>query len=201
MDKYRVRRQSKKNIYIHNDLSNAAYHFKKSVDSRLAEGNREGIAFEIMACLSLLAFSFEARINFLGSKLFQEKWKEKQAFHNKVNQVLNELKLDLAEDSRPYRSVDRLKVFRDSIAHGKPCMIEVDEVVEVDEDDLERVVDLSAGWEEFCDESVMYELYEDIEEIWQIMLAKSDLELFETITHGSGGVTLIEKITDKEHNQ
>lgn len=201
MEKYRVRRQLKKNIYIHNDLSNAAFHFRKSVDSRLSEGNRKGIAFEIMACLSLLAFSFEARINFLGSKMFQDKWKEKQAFHNKVNQVLNELELGLSKEERPYLSVEKLKVFRDSIAHGKPCTVEVDEVVEVDEDDLESVIDLSAGWEEFCEETVMYEIYEDIEKIWQIMLSKSGLELFDSVTHGSGGITRIEKIADKEHNR
>lgn len=197
MDKYRIRRQSRKNIYIHNDLSNAAFHFKKSVDSRLEEENREGIAFEVMACLSMLAFSFEARINFLGSKLFQEKWKERQAFHNKLGQVLNELKLGLSENERPYTSIEKLKTFRDSIAHGKPCLIEVDEVVEVGEDELEDVVDLSAGWEDFCSEAVMYEIYDDVKEIWQLMLSKSGLELFETITHGSGGITLIEKITDK----
>jgi hypothetical protein len=197
MEKYRVRRQAKKNIYIHNDLSNAAFHFKKSVDSRVKEGNREGIAFEVMACLSMLAFSFEARINFLGSKLFQEKWKERQAFNNKVGQVINKVKLGLPEQERPFISIEKLKIFRDSIAHGKPCTIEVDEVVEVGYDDLDRVVDLSAGWEDFCSESVMVEIYEDIEEIWQLLLSKSGLELFETITHGSGGITLIEKITDK----
>jgi hypothetical protein len=197
MEKYRVRRQAKKNIYIHNDLSNAAFHFKKSVHSRVKEGNREGIAFEVMACLSMLAFSFEARINFLGSKLFQEKWKERQAFNNKVGQVINKVKLGLPEQERPFISIEKLKIFRDSIAHGKPCTIEVDEVVEVGYDDLDRVVDLSAGWEDFCSESVMVEIYEDIEEIWQLLLSKSGLELFETITHGSGGITLIEKITDK----
>jgi hypothetical protein len=197
MEKYRVRRQAKKNIYIHNDLSNAAFHFKKSVDSRVKEGNRVGIAFEVMACLSMLAFSFEARINFLGSKLFQEKWKERQAFNNKVGQVINKVKLGLPEQERPFISIEKLKIFRDSIAHGKPCTIEVDEVVEVGYDDLDRVVDLSAGWEDFCSESVMVEIYEDIEEIWQLLLSKSGLELFETITHGSGGITLIEKITDK----
>lgn len=197
MEKYRVRRQTKKNIYIHNDLSNAAYHFKKAVEARLVEGNREGIAFEIMACLSMLAFSFEARINFLGAKLFQDKWKERQAFNNKVGQVINKVKLGLPENERPYTSIEKLKTFRDSIAHGKPCTIEVDEVVEVEYDDLDRVVDLSAGWEDFCTESVMNEVYDDIEEIWQLLLSKSGLELFETITHGSGGITLIEKITDK----
>lgn len=197
MEKYRVRRQAKKNIYIHNDLSNAAFHFKKSVESRVKEDSREGIAFEIMACLSMLAFSFEARINFLGSKLFEEKWKERQAFNNKVGQVINKVKLGLPEKERPFTSIDKLKTFRDSIAHGKPCTIEVDEVVEVDQDELESVVDLSAGWEDFCTEEVMLEVYEDIEKIWQLLLEKTGLKLFETITHGSGGITLIEKITDK----
>ncbi len=197
MEKYRVRRQSRKNIYIHNDLSNAAFHFKKSVDTRLEKANREGIAFEVMACLTMLAFSFEAKINFLGAKIFQDKWKERQAFNNKLGQVFNELKLDLKEDERPYSTIEKLKAFRDSIAHGKPCEIEADKVVDADEDDLEDVVDLSADWEEFCDEDLMYEIYNDVNEIWQIMLSSSGLKLFETLSHGSDSVTFIEKITVK----
>jgi hypothetical protein len=197
MKSYIVRRQLKKNIYVHNDLSNAAFHFKKSVEERLKENNREGIAFEVMACLSMLAFSFEARVNFLGAKLLKDKWRERQVFNNKVGQVFNKLNLGLNEEERPYTSIEKLKKFRDSIAHGKPCSIEVDEVVEVNEDAIEDVVDLTAGWEEFCDESLMAEIYEDMDELWKLMLSSSGLELFDTITHGSGGVTLIEKITDK----
>ena len=37
MEKIKVRLQAKKRIYVHNDLSNAAYHFKQTVEERLVK--------------------------------------------------------------------------------------------------------------------------------------------------------------------
>ena len=75
MVKIKVRRQQKKRIYIHNDLSNAAFYFMKRIESRLQNNDQEGIAFDHMAFLILSAFAFEARINFLGKKLITN-WRE-----------------------------------------------------------------------------------------------------------------------------
>jgi hypothetical protein len=47
MEQIKVRPQANKHIYVHNDLSNAAYDFNKKVNERLANNNREGIAFDI----------------------------------------------------------------------------------------------------------------------------------------------------------
>jgi hypothetical protein len=90
--KIRPRRKGHKNIYVHNDLSNAAHHFKEHIEAKLKAGDREGIAFKYMACLILLAFTFESKINFLGHKLISD-WKERQPFNDKVSEVLDYLKL------------------------------------------------------------------------------------------------------------
>src|SRR5262245_56423591 len=84
------RLQGKKYVYIHNDLSNSAFHFKTRIEERLANDDRVGITFDCMACLVMCAFSFEAYINFLGSKLIAD-WKERQPFNDKVDQVLKHL--------------------------------------------------------------------------------------------------------------
>jgi hypothetical protein len=49
METIKVRKQEHKNIYVHNDLSNAAYHFKTVIEARIAANDRKGIAFDYMA--------------------------------------------------------------------------------------------------------------------------------------------------------
>src|SRR4051794_3118829 len=91
-EKVRVRVQATSRIYIHNDLSNAAFHFKESIARRLAANDRSGITFEYMAWAIMLAFTFEAKINFLGWKLIID-WKEFQRFDEKVKQILGKLEI------------------------------------------------------------------------------------------------------------
>ena len=74
--KIKGRSQGKKYVYIHNDLSNAAFHFKTIIEARLKMDDRNGITFDCMACLVMCAFSFEAYITFLGSKII-ENWNER----------------------------------------------------------------------------------------------------------------------------
>jgi len=71
MEKVRARVQSTKRVYIHNDLSNAAFHFKDAIEEKIKANETTGITFEYMACALMLAFTFEAKINFLGWKLVQ----------------------------------------------------------------------------------------------------------------------------------
>src|SRR5690349_10913852 len=108
MEIIKVRRQQHNRIYVHNDLSNAAFHFKELIEKKLTAGDRVGIAYDYMACVLMLAFAFEAKINFLGSKLI-DKWKERQPFNDKLDEVLATLKLDVDWTKRPWSSVKGLK--------------------------------------------------------------------------------------------
>jgi hypothetical protein len=47
---------------------------KTAIETKVAANDWKGIAFDYMACLLMLAFTFEATINFLGSKLKADKW-------------------------------------------------------------------------------------------------------------------------------
>ncbi len=71
MGKIKVRLKAHRRIYIHNDIGNAVFYFKKRVDERVAKDDREGVGLEIIAGLTLLAFEVEAKFNFLGYKLEQ----------------------------------------------------------------------------------------------------------------------------------
>jgi hypothetical protein len=55
IEKVRAQITQKSRLYIHNDLSNAAFHFKETVDAMEADGDRMGITYEYMACAMMHA--------------------------------------------------------------------------------------------------------------------------------------------------
>jgi len=193
MGKIRVRHQGNKNIYMHNDLFNAVYHFIEQIKHKLETGDKKGITFEYMACLTMLAFSFEASINFLGHKLIKDGWKERQPFDLKVTEILNCLELNPDMTVRPFSSIAMLKGFRDLIAHGKPIEVEFDEELVAHDEDIDRSIDLSGMWESHCAHENVFNAYDDIQEIWTELLRLSHLEPFESTTHGASGLTFLGK--------
>lgn len=193
----RVRHKGHKNIYVHNDLSNGAHHFVERIKERIAHDDRKGIAFDCMACLTLLAFAFEARINFLGFKRIKG-WKERKPFNDKVDEVLGNLTLKPDWNSRPYSSISALKSFRDSIAHGKPVELEFDEEIIGKPEEIDRKIDLDGEWIRYCTADAVFAIYTDFDTIWKELLAASGLKVFETITHGSGGLTVLEVLAEDE---
>jgi hypothetical protein len=195
MEKIRAQVKEKKNIYIHNDLSNAALHFKAAIEDKLAAADRTGIAFDYMACLVMTAFTFEAKINFLGAKLIQN-WKERQPFDDKVKEVLAHLKIAPDWNKRPYASIQNMKNFRDSVAHGKPVEIQYDQTVEMSADELNRKIDLSGEWQKACSPDAVNNAYDDVEQIWRDLLTAAKLSVFDTMTRGESGFTNIERIVD-----
>ena len=197
MEKIRVRQQAKKHIYVHNDLSNAAYHFNKKVNERLANNEMEGIAFDILAELIFLAFTIEAKINFLGISLVAG-WSERRPFGTKLNHVLKHLALNVDFSTRPYSTIQTLKDLRDSLAHGKPLHLELDEEAIVDANEADESIDLTAEWESYCNAEFANQAYEDVNGIWKQLLSASKFSLFETLTGGEQSITFIEKVIDQE---
>ena len=190
MEKRRVRHQSEKHIYIHNELSSASWYFKGIIENKVKDGIRDAITFDCMACLTLLAFTFEAYINFLGDRLIAE-WKERERFDDKVAKVLGHLELTPNENTRPYSSIKQLKTLRDTLAHGKPVRKEVDEIVAGDAEELRRI-DLSGDWEKDCNPDAAIQAYDDVEKIWRELLEKAGIPIFDTLPHGEGSITVIE---------
>ena len=197
MEKIKVRRQAKKHIYVHNSLSNAAYHFKQTVDERVEKDELTGITFDILAVLIFLAFTVEAKINFLGFKLFPN-WAERDRFWKKLKRVVTHLGLQADFEVRPYSTIKTLKDLRDSLAHGKPVHLELDEEAVIDADQADEMVYLKADWEKHCTEDFTQQAYDDVQEIWKQLLSAAKISLFDTLSGGEGSVTFIEKYTDTE---
>jgi hypothetical protein len=182
MQRYKVRQQAKKKIYVHNDLSNTAHHLKNRIEAMEAAGNREGIALDIMSCIVMFAFTFEAKVNFLGAKVVAD-WKEKSPFHIKVREISEAIQYNLDDSVRPFKTM---------------VEIEIDETVELDESELDESLDLSLEWNQMLTVEFVKNCSEDINTIWKIWLSLAKIELFETLTSGERSVTLIQKYADVE---
>jgi hypothetical protein len=56
---------------VHNTLSQAAWHFKQVIEDKQKNGGT-GITYDCMACATMLAFTWEAYLNFFGDELIGE---------------------------------------------------------------------------------------------------------------------------------
>ncbi len=193
VDLVRAKISKTANLYIHNDLAQAVSHFKDNVDRMEETGERAGISYEYMACAIMVAFAFEAKVNFLGWKLI-DGWREFQSFDDKINQVCEKLGIEKDWGVRPWSSIRAMKRFRDLVAHGKPTVVKHEEIVVMKAKDLDRRVDLTGVWEKGCTTHEVNLACDDLPVIWHKMLDKSGLEIFDTMTHGEGAIIVIEKI-------
>ncbi|TAU91317.1 hypothetical protein ELI41_23640 [Rhizobium leguminosarum] len=193
--KIRVRVQETSRIYIHNDLSNTGYYFQQRIEKRLKEEDREGIGLEMMACLTMMAFALEARINFLGFRLIKD-WDEWLPIKRKVKLVSKHLGISADFGKRPYKTVKLLKEFRDTLAHGKPATFTDAREIITTHDELEKRGYLNADWESYVNIEFIRQAAADSDEIWRDLLKLADLNLFETLTQGDRSVQFIEHIEE-----
>lgn len=188
-EEYRVTGQNR--ILIHRDLENAAYYFRTRIEKRMKEGDIEGLSHERMACMVLLAFSFEAYINFVGNEVIG-KWNEREAFHKKLNIVLEDLKIQADWKKRPYSSIERLKKVRDLLAHGKPIIQKVDVVVkERGGREEEDATNIDHAWEDLCKYEVVFETYDDVDAIWRQLIDASRIDISENQTSSDVSIEVI----------
>ena len=189
----RARVWGTKNIFIHNDLSNIAFYYRNLIIERTEKKDNKGITFDHMSCLMFSAFSFEAYLNFFGLKLVAD-WEKKDMqwmpFGKKSTLIFDTLKLSYNWDEEPYKSVDALKNFRNTIAHGKPKVISYDNIVEVPRNEIERPYELTAEWEVLCTHDSTLAIYESVVKVIGLMREASGIEPYEMLTSGTGSVDM-----------
>jgi hypothetical protein len=200
--KIRARVTKTKRVFVHNDLSQAASYFSDTIQRKLDKGTRDAIMFDGMACAVMVAFTFEAKVNFMGFRMHEAgklpNWKERDSFAEKLRKVFGALGIPVELDKRPLESMERMKVLRDTLAHGKPVYGEYDEI-EVgtsEEIDLYGRTDLAAGWEKDCKPEVVKEALADLDEVWKLMFEKSGLDVWDIMTSGDGGIEFIEHVDE-----
>jgi hypothetical protein len=194
----RARIQQTRKVYVHNDLSQAATCLTDIIEEKTKNGVRDGIMFDGMAAALMVAFAFEAKLNFMGSQLFKNgklsEWNEYQSHSKKLKKVFAALGISLELEKRPLASMQKMKTLRDTLAHGKPVEVESDEIVVGFPEELDRGSDLRAGWETDCTRESVSEALKDLDELWKLMIEKSGLHVFDTMTHGERSVSFIEHV-------
>lgn len=179
MAKFHV--QGHRKLYIHNVLDQGADNAKTDIEKKLAAGDRTGIGFDYMTCGLMLAFTFEAQLNFMGQR-FVKPWHEFERWKGKAEKVFKALSIDCDWSKRPFLSLERMKTFRDTIAHGKPFEQNMDEEVEAGSvEEVRKMYNFTQAWETMMTHDQIMEAYNDTDEAWKLMFQKSGLNVLETL--------------------
>ena len=200
-DTVKVRIEQNAKVYIHNDLSQGATHFSDVVQKKLEDGDRDGIAYDGMACALMIAFAFEANLNFMGNHLLKigkiNEWNERAKWYKKRDKVFETIGIPVDENKRPQSSMKRMKELRDTLAHGKPKEFNTEEEKEVMRDELLKGSILAAEWQEEVKPEVVKECLADLDELWKLMIEKSGIPVIDTITQGEKTVAFTNIPKDK----
>ena len=87
MPRIRVRHTGQRRIRIHNDLATAARYLKKTTEDKIANKDEVGILYQNMAFMVLMAFTFEAYLNYFGHEKVQG-WKNATVSMQKLPRCL-----------------------------------------------------------------------------------------------------------------
>lgn len=176
--------------YIHNDIANAAHHLKKMIEDRMAADDRDGIFLDMMAALTMIAFAVEANLNFIGAKVV-DGWVERQSGKDKWTQVLGTLGIEADYTQRPFSTLEQLRLFRDTLAHGKPRVLDEKETAIGTYDELYALNEIKSRspWEHYVTLESVQAGYDDMNAIWDMMLKRAGIELHDTLSGWSGGMT------------
>ncbi|TAY69306.1 hypothetical protein [Rhizobium leguminosarum] len=195
--KIRVKIDENRQIFIHNDLANAAFHFKERVEQKHKADDLYTIGLDMMGCIMTLSFTNEARMNFLGYKLI-EGWNEWQTIKDKVKKVARKLGTPANFGARPYSTIMEVKEFRDIFAHGKPIVVNSTHELVTTQDEIDRYNILQPEWQRFLTVEFVQKAYADLEEIWDALLKLAGLSVFETMTHGGRSIQFIDYADGEE---
>ncbi|MBB4360623.1 hypothetical protein GGD65_001621 [Bradyrhizobium sp. CIR18] len=182
----------KADVYLHNHLANSAYWFKRQIEKKIEDGQREGIAFDYLACAVSIAFTNEAHINFFGMKCVKG-FVEREPIESKVATVFTAFKLPIIWETRPLSSFRAMKNLRDTLAHGKPAEICYNKVVSATPDQEDIINNLKANWQKALTHQTIMDAYKDMDDVFKLLLEKSGLSLFDTIEQTNYTISLIEK--------
>ena len=177
---------------IHNDLSSAAFHLKARIDKALAPGGeRDGVGLDIMAGITMLAFTLEAYINFVGD-LKVDKWDERASGKEKRQAVWKALELEWHSAQRPASTVLQLMKARDMMAHGKPVKTKKAWEAQGTDGELQKLLrDYQTEFDALTTPEFFAVAYEDVEGLWRTLLEAGKIEVIETFDQGISGITFI----------
>jgi hypothetical protein len=150
---------------IHNYIDNAALWFVDIIKKKVADNDEAGLTFTCMAAGTMLAFSFEAYLNAIGTKKLPL-WNDWDDYHAKIDKIFQHLKISPDWGKRPYSSVSAMKGLRNTLAHGKPEKTEKSKTF-IDKADGQKgkEIDMTADWQKLCTPAMITNAYDDLTEV------------------------------------
>jgi len=190
MKKTKVEVTEDKKAYPHHGLANAAYYFHEEIKKRITADDRGGLGAEKMAGLAMLAFTVEARFNFLGTKLVTD-WDDGCRFRCKVRDVLKALDVKLDWGAEPYQTVGKLHKLRNLLAHAKPEELAVTYEATLTEKQKEALIKPACEYEAYLDDEFYTKAYDTAETIWKELLQKAKIDPADLLTNKSVSIKVI----------
>lgn len=141
-----------------------------------------------MGSLIFSAFAIEAKVNYVGWKVLKNGWPERANLHEKIDLLIAVLALNLSWGQRPLQTISQLKRFRDTIAHGKPEIINETIITDVEPDVWDA---LKAQWESSVTPENVDLCYEDMDTFWKTLLDAAKIRVGDTLTHGGHSLTTL----------
>ena len=185
--------QETASVNIHNDVANAAFWFKNNIADKRENGGA-GIMMDCRACAVMLAFTWEAYLNYFGSELIDD-WDDMAALEDKEDKVLGTLGIQADWGKQPYSSVRALTKVRNWLAHGKPFEKTITKVVVIGvEKVVRRDIDLSGKWQGLCTPAILLRAHDDLDVIFRQMLEASGIALIDTLSSGEGRISFDEVV-------
>ena len=119
---------------------------------------------------------------------------ERDPIESKVATVFNSFKMPIIWETRPLSSLRAMKNLRDTLAHGKPAEIRYDKVTTATPDQQDIINNLKADWQKALTHEPIMTAYKDMDDLFNQLLEKSGLKLFDTIEQTNYTISLIEPV-------
>jgi hypothetical protein len=117
----------------------------------MAERTDEGQLYNLISCIIFCAFTLEAYFNHLGAIKYDDWIKEERSLSKlkKYTKFCKDLNVSYDFNVRPYSTLTEVFRFRDTMAHGKTSVDEIEKEMEIE---LDKVNYFSAGaeWKEYA---------------------------------------------------
>lgn len=186
--------------YPHNDLSNAAWALRERINKAFIEKERaDRIFLDMIACVTMIAFSLEGYVNFIGAKLLGDvsgEWVafERATVREKIKVIRRLTGMQIDWNKRPYSTTTKLFDIRNMLAHPKAHKAEPREWIDEGTDSAFKKMlrDYEPEWMKIINQTFIDEAYEDVETIWKNLLAAAEIEEHEAWSGGPQGFELIE---------
>ncbi len=174
-------------LYGKKEIRMAAYNRSASgFYLKLAEKNEDGRFYSAQASIVFSAFTYEAFLNTLGSKLLNN-WgaHDRENIVNKLKTICDKLGYKPLKNKRPYQSLKKLIWFRNLTAHGREEIVTAAGKPVSKQKKGEYHDAIESEWEKYCTVKNARKVYEDVNEIAKDLCQRADIRKIAGFPFGS----------------